>query len=76
MHPLNTDGQDHLDQHQNGQSSSILRVSDQNGVSLLYIMLKIHHSGREPSKIYIINHFINFRLHANSNFGGMKSAKQ
>ena len=28
---------------------SILRVSDQNGVSLLYIMLEIHHSGREPS---------------------------
>ena len=27
-----------------------LRVSDQNGVSSLYIMLKIHHSGREPSK--------------------------
>ena len=27
----------------------ILRVSDQNGVSLLYIMLEIHHSGREPS---------------------------
>ena len=29
--------------------SYILRVSDQNGVSLLYIMLEIHHSGREPS---------------------------
>ena len=27
----------------------ISRVSDQNGVSLLYIMLEIHHSGREPS---------------------------
>ena len=26
----------------------ILRVSDQNGVSLLYIMHEIHHSGREP----------------------------
>ena len=25
------------------------RVSDQNGVSPLYIMLEIHHSGREPS---------------------------
>ena len=25
----------------------ILRASDQNGVSLLYIMLEIHHSGRE-----------------------------
>ena len=25
-----------------------LRVSDQNGVSVLYIMLEIHHSGREP----------------------------
>ena len=25
------------------------RVSNQNGVPLLYIMLKIHHSGREPS---------------------------
>ena len=25
------------------------RVPDQNGVSLLYIMLEIHHSGREPS---------------------------
>ena len=27
----------------------ISRVPDQNGVSLLYIMLEIHHSGREPS---------------------------
>ena len=27
----------------------ITRVSDQNGVSLLYIMLEIHHSGQEPS---------------------------
>ena len=26
------------------------RVSDQNGVSLLYDMLEIHHSGQEPSK--------------------------
>ena len=26
---------------------TILRVSDQNGVSLLYIMLDIHHSGRD-----------------------------
>ena len=25
------------------------RVSNQNGVSLLYIMLEIHHSGPEPS---------------------------
>ena len=25
------------------------RVHDQNDVSLLYIMLEIHHSGREPS---------------------------
>ena len=25
------------------------RVSDQSGVSLLHIMLEIHHSGREPS---------------------------
>ena len=30
----------------------ISRVSDQNGVSLLYIMLEIHHSGREPSICY------------------------
>ena len=29
--------------------TNISRVSDQNGVSLLYIMLEIHHSGREPS---------------------------
>ena len=27
----------------------VSRVSDQNGVSLLYIVLEIHHSGREPS---------------------------
>ena len=26
-----------------------LRVPNQNGISLLYIMLEIHHSGREPS---------------------------
>ena len=30
-------------------STMISRVFDQNGVSLLYIMLEIHHSGREPS---------------------------
>ena len=29
----------------------ITRIPDQNGVSLLYIMLEIHHSGREPSII-------------------------
>ena len=29
-------------------SLHISRVSDQNGVSLLYIMLEIHHHGREP----------------------------
>ena len=27
----------------------ISRVPDQNGVSVLYIMLEIHHTGREPS---------------------------
>ena len=27
----------------------VSRVPDQNGVSLLYIMLEIHHSGRETS---------------------------
>ena len=30
---------------------SISRVSDHNGVSLLYIMLEIHHSGWEPSNV-------------------------
>ena len=30
-------------------STYISRVSDQNGVSVLFIMLEIHHSGREPS---------------------------
>ena len=30
---------------------STSRVPDQSGVSLLYIMLQIHHSGREPSKL-------------------------
>ena len=35
---------------ESGQHKSIVsRVSDQNGVSLLYIMLEMHHSGREPS---------------------------
>ena len=29
-----------------------MRVSDQNGASLLYIMLEIHHSGRKPSICY------------------------
>ena len=28
---------------------SISRVSKQNGVSLLYIIVEIHHSGRKPS---------------------------
>ena len=30
--------------------NSKLRVSDQNGVSLLHTMLEIHHSGPEPLK--------------------------
>ena len=30
------------------------RVFDQNGVSLLYIMLEIHLSGREPSKCVLL----------------------
>ena len=33
----------------------ISRVTDQNGVSLQYIMLEIHHSGREPSEFIFIN---------------------
>ena len=33
---------------------TILRVPDQNGVSLLYIMLEIHHSGQEPLKNFEI----------------------
>ena len=27
------------------------RVSDQNGISLLHIILEIHHYGREPSNV-------------------------
>ena len=30
------------------------RVPDQNSVSLLYIMLEVHHSGREPQFVSII----------------------
>ena len=30
-------------------SELILRVSDQNGISQLYIIVQIHHSGRKPS---------------------------
>ena len=33
----------------NVMKPKILRVPDQNGVSLLYIMFEIHHSGQEPS---------------------------
>ena len=40
----------------------ISRVSDQNGVYLLYIMLEIHHSGWEPS-IYKISHSIYIYTH-------------
>ena len=39
----------------------ISRVSGQNGVSLLSVMIEIHHSGREPS-IYFIYVFVNFSL--------------
>ena len=44
----------HLSSQCNGIAKTYLmvrcisRVSDQNGVSLLYIMLEIHHSGQEP----------------------------
>ena len=34
------------------QACQNLRVSGQNGVSLLYIMLEIHHSGWKPSIYY------------------------
>ena len=37
--------------HKRQWCTNISRVSDQNGVSLLYIMLEIHLSGREPSII-------------------------
>ena len=33
------------------------RVSNQNGVSLLYIMLEMHHSCREPSNYYFFFFF-------------------
>ena len=33
----------------NVNENSISRVPDQNGLSLLYIMLEMHHSGRKPS---------------------------
>ena len=36
----------------------MLRVSDQNGISLLYIMLEIHHSGWEPSCESMLNLFV------------------
>ena len=42
--------------YESGHASNILRVSDQNGVSLLYIMLEIHHSGWEPSKFCKLKH--------------------
>ena len=34
-----------------GLPNSVTRISDQNGVSLLYIMLEMHHSGWEPSDL-------------------------
>ena len=40
-------------------SESISRVPDQIGVSLIYIMLEIYHSGREPS-IYEYMHMYIF----------------
>ena len=36
-------------------STIILRVSVQSGISLLYIMLEIHHSGRELSICYCLS---------------------
>ena len=39
----------------NPQYEVCLRVSGQNVVSLLYIMLEIHHSGREPSNMKYVN---------------------
>ena len=36
---------------------STLRVPNKNGVSLLYIMLEIHHSGREPLKCTFYDHY-------------------
>ena len=45
----------------------ISRVSDQNGVSPLYIMLEIHHSGREPSvfaaEFSVLHSWLGKRLH-------------
>ena len=42
--------------------TDILRDSGQNGISLLYIMLEIHHSGQEPS--IFITHAIWFQIHS------------
>ena len=41
---------------QNHMTAYISRVPDQNGGSLLYIMLEIRHSGREPSILYSRQH--------------------
>ena len=40
--------------------SHILRVSDQSGVSLLYIMLEIHHPGRKPLICMLDFFFLSF----------------
>ena len=40
--------------HGDRQDGCISRIPDQNGISLLYIMLEIHHSGREPSVFYLV----------------------
>ena len=38
--------------------SLVSRVSDQNGVSLQYIMLEIHHSGQEPLICACLKYFL------------------
>ena len=43
------------------------KVSDQNGISLLYIILAIHHSGREPSKCCIFFWSFQFQLRKSQN---------
>ena len=40
------------------------RVSDQNGVSLLYIIIEIHHSGRKPSMYTHAQAHVRLHAHA------------
>ena len=44
-----------MDKFTYGKEAEISRVSNQNGISRLHIIVEIHHSGQKPSIYFLVN---------------------